>query len=209
VYIACSPGGGGIDATVDRREELSMRRLPTMLASAAAAALTTLAVTVAVPAIADNDTDWKSEDEFAACLRDHGAAGAPGGPALKPWLGQREERGDATVERALSACSPPKPGIARPGPSEQQLRSCLKEHGVEVPAGDGRALKQWLFEHGDDAANRDALKACDMAPPIKREVGGACFKEGAVGTGVPAGRAAKGATLESRGADVHDVSGAN
>ena len=31
-----------------------MRRLPTMLASASAAALTTLAVTVAVPAIADN-----------------------------------------------------------------------------------------------------------------------------------------------------------
>ena len=31
-----------------------MRRLPTMLASASAAALTTLAITVAVPAIADD-----------------------------------------------------------------------------------------------------------------------------------------------------------
>ena len=186
-----------------------MRRLPTMLASASAAALTTLAVTVAVPAIADNGPDLKSEDGFAACLRDHGLAGAPGGVALKPWLGEREKTDNATTERALSACSP-KPGVANPGPSEQELRSCLNEHGAEVPGGDGRALKQWVLTHGDDAVNRDALKACGMAPVTKLGVGGACDKERAVGAGIPAGRADdKIAAARSAGADVHDVSGAN
>jgi hypothetical protein len=186
-----------------------MRRLPMMLASASAAALTTLAVTVAVPAIADDGPDWKSEDEFAACLRDHGLAGAPGGAALKPWLGESEERDNATTERALSACSP-KPDIAQRGPSEQQLRSCLKDHGVEVPGGDARALKQWLLTHGDDAAYRDALKACDIAPLTKPGVGGgACDKEGAVATAIPARRADKVATAESDGADLHAVSGAD
>ena len=63
-----------------------MRRLPTMLASASAAALTTLAITVAVPAIADNAGGPKSADEFPACLRDHGLSGAPEGAGLKAWL---------------------------------------------------------------------------------------------------------------------------
>jgi hypothetical protein len=165
-----------------------MRRLPMMLASASAAALTTLAVTVAVPAIADDGPDAKGEDGFAACLRDHGLDGAPDGVALKPWLGERLERGDASAKRALADCSP-EPGIAKPGPSEQQLRSCLKDHGVEAPDGDGRALKRWLLTHGDDAAYRDAMKACGMGPIPKPGVGGACDKEGAVGTAIPSGRA--------------------
>ena len=45
-----------------------MRRLPTMLASASAAALATLAITVAVPAIADNAGGGKSGDKFPSCL---------------------------------------------------------------------------------------------------------------------------------------------
>ena len=58
-----------------------MRRLPTMLASASAAALTTLAITVAVPALADDAGGARAADELAACLRDHGLDGAPDGAA--------------------------------------------------------------------------------------------------------------------------------
>jgi hypothetical protein len=151
-----------------------MRRLPTMLASASAAALTTLAITVAVPAIADNAGGAKSADEFPACLRDHGLAGAPGGPDLKPWLGARLERGDAVAERAMAACGSKPTVVETPGPSEQELRSCLTKHGVALPAGDGRVLKTWLLEHGDDAANREAMKACHFAPPEKVTDAGPC-----------------------------------
>ncbi len=178
-----------------------MRRLTTMMASASAAALTTLAVTVAVPAIAEDAPEAGSDDGFAACLRDHGLAGAPDGAvALKSWLGERIERGDATANRALEACSPPKPGIAKVGPSEQELRSCLTDHGVELPGGDARALKTWVLNHGDDAANRDAMRACGMASVIKRHAGGACGKEHVVvGPEVPAERAKKLTPAESTG----------
>ena len=164
-----------------------MRRLTPMMASAAAAALTTLAVTVAVPAIADDAPDARGDAEVAACLREHGLDGAPDGAALKPWLGERLERGDATAKRALHDCSP-QARIAKPGPTEQQLRSCLKEHGVEVPGDDARALKRWLLNHGDEGAYRDAMKACDMPPLTKPGVGGACGEGSAVGAPVPAGR---------------------
>jgi hypothetical protein len=172
-----------------------MRRLPTMLASASAAALTTLAVTVAVPAIADNPGGAKTPDELATCLRAHGLPGAPAGAGLKPWLGARLEHGDAVAERAMAECAPAPTVVKSPGPSEQELRSCLSSHGVALPGGDGRALKGWLLEHGDDAANRDAMKACHFAPPRKVAEAGACGpKPGEVAPAV-AGRAGK------RGAD--------
>ena len=142
-----------------------------MLASASAATLATLAITVAVPAIADDAGGDKNGDELPACLRDHGPAGAPGNADLKPWLGARLERGDAVAKRAMAACAPPKPltkvVVEDRGPSEQELRSCLTGHGVALPAGDGRVLKNWLLEHGDDAANRQAMKACHFVPPDK------------------------------------------
>src|SRR5215204_2820145 len=144
-----------------------MRRLPTMLASASAAALATLAITVAGPALADDPAATKGPDDLAACLRDHGLAGAPDGDDLKPWLGPRLERRDAKAERALEKCAPKPTVIEREGPDEKDVRSCLTEHGVTLPSGDGVDLKRWLLEHGDDAANRDALKACHMAPPGK------------------------------------------
>jgi hypothetical protein len=147
-----------------------MRRLPTMLASASAAALSALAITVAVPAIADNAGEAKHVEDLPACLRAHGLSGVPDGPGLKPWLGARLDRGDSVTERALAACGPKKTTdvvIEQAGPSEQELRSCLTDHGVALPAGDGRVLKNWLLEHGDDAANRDAMKACHFAPPKK------------------------------------------
>ena len=172
-----------------------MRRLPTMLASAAAAALTTLAVTVAVPAIADDSADPPGEDQVAACLRDHGLEGAPSGGTLKVWLGGRLERGDTTAKRALHGCVPEK-RIVDGGPTEQEIRSCLTDHGADPPAGDGRVLKQWILEHGDDAANREAMKACHMAPVPKPGEGGECGEKGAIRLTVPADRIKKDAAIE-------------
>jgi hypothetical protein len=105
-----------------------------MLASASVAALATLAITVAVPAIADN------------------GGGAESGYSKKVTNVVIEQR----------------------GPSEQELRSCLTKHGVTLPAGDGRVLKNWLLEHGDDAANRGAMKACHFEPPSKVTTDGPC-----------------------------------
>lgn len=123
-----------------------------MLASASAAALTTLAITVAVPAIADD------------------AGGAKRADGLKKAT-------DVVIEQR--------------GPSEQELRSCLTTHGVTLPAGDGRVLKNWLLEHGDDASNRGAMKACHFAPPGKATAVGPCASKArevkpAVGPGKPA-----------------------
>jgi hypothetical protein len=138
-----------------------MRRLTAMMTSASAAALATAAVTVAVPAIADNAGDPKGADPLAACLRAHGLAGAPDGAGLKDWLGPRLKSVDAATRRAMEACAPKSaPGA---GPSVQEIRSCLMAHGADVPRGDGRVLKQWILEHPGDAA----LKACGMAPPPK------------------------------------------
>jgi hypothetical protein len=170
-----------------------MRRLPTMLASASAAALTTLAVTVAVPAIADDPGGAKGPGELATCLHAHGLPGAPAGADLKPWLGARLGRGDGVAQRAMAECAPA-PTIVKPvaGPSEQQLRSCLSSHGVTLPGGDGRALKDWLLEHGDDAANRDAMKACHFAPPRKVTEAGPCAaKPGEAGPAAGESRAGK------------------
>jgi hypothetical protein len=153
-----------------------MRRLPAMMASASAAALTTLAVTVAVPALAGDAPGAKGPDPFAACLREHGFD-APDGPALDSWLRDHMETGDDATRRVLKQCDP-KPTVVA-GPTEQELRSCLEEHGADVPAGDGRTLKRWIFEHGDDAANRDTMLACDMRPPGKPGgfgVAGSCEK---------------------------------
>jgi hypothetical protein len=178
-----SPGAGDIDATVHRREDLTMRRIPTMIASASAAALTTLAVTVAVPAIGDDGTDTKSGgDGLAACLREHGLDGAPDDAALKPWLAERLQRGDATTDRALQECSPEKALVAA-GPTEAELRSCLKDHRVDVPGDDAMALKRWLADHADDDSYRDALRACGLSSATKPEVAVACAKDGAVTAG--------------------------
>ena len=69
------------------------------------------------------------------------------------------------------------------------------------------ALKRWLLAHGDDAANRDAMKACDMAPPGKPADGGPCGDER--GVAIRIGRADKPATAKAGGAAVPAGSGAN
>jgi hypothetical protein len=167
-----------------------MRRFNTMMACACAAALTTLVVIVTVPAIADDPAAAKGDgaDAFAACLRDHGLPGAPDDPALKPWLGERLDRGDAVAERALKKCSTQSRDA---GPSVQALRSCLADHGLAVPGGGAAALKRWLLEHGDDAAYRAGLKACGMAPVKKPDAAGPCGDPGGVPKALPPARAGK------------------
>jgi hypothetical protein len=168
-----------------------MRRLPAMLASASAAALATAAITVAVPALAGNAGGDRTEGEFQTCLREHGLSGVPDGPDLKPWLGARLEHGDAVAERAMAACAREPAIVEKPGPSEERLRRCLTSHGVTLPGGDSRALKTWLLEHGDDAADRDAMKACGIVPPDKATEHGPCAPGGGVAR-APAGKAASG-----------------
>jgi hypothetical protein len=155
-----------------------MRRIPTITAAASAAALAALAVTVAMPALGNGSNDGSATakpgvqfsgpaprfDELAACLRNHGLAGAPDDLSLKPWLGERLQRGDAAAKRALAACSPDEPKMVAPGPSPEELRTCLANHGVDVPGDNGATLKRWLIEHGNEAQYRDALKACDIGP---------------------------------------------
>jgi len=149
-----------------------------MMASASAAALAALAVTVAVPALGDDDNGAQnahpSFKEMSSCLRAHGLEGAPEDASLKPWVGERLERGDAAAERALEACSPTEEeGVVtvKQAPSPDALRACLERHGVDVPGEGGFALKRWFVEHGDEAANRDALKACDFGPPPEGKAG--------------------------------------
>jgi hypothetical protein len=171
-----------------------MRRFNTMMACACAAALTTLVVIVTVPAIADNAADAnaakaKGPDPFAACLRDHGLAGAPDDATLKPWLGERLNRGDVVAKRALKTCAPE---TRERGPSAQELRSCLADHGVAVPGDDADSLKRWMLAHGDDAAYRDAMSACGMAPVVKPTEGGSCGEKGGVPKPVPPEGAGKG-----------------
>jgi hypothetical protein len=177
-----------------------MRRIPTMMASAGAAALTTLAVVAAVPAIGDDGAAPQTADSLAACLRAHGLDAAPDGAALKPWLGQRLNE-DAT-KRALDACAPQKVVTdVKAGPSEQQVRSCLKDHGIEVPGGDPVALKRWIGEHANEAATAAALKACDIGPPVDKSAAGVCGTAGPVPDVGPAKPADKNATPEAPAAN--------
>jgi hypothetical protein len=142
-----------------------MRRIPTMMASAGAAALTTLAVTVAVPAIGDEGgggSPAPGPAALAACLAAHGLPGAPTDDALKQWLGQRLDAGDATAKQAFAACAPkPVPDADRTA-DEAQLRACLKDHGAAVPDVGGADLKRWIVGHHTEAATAAALKACHL-----------------------------------------------
>jgi hypothetical protein len=171
-----------------------MRRITTMMSSAGAAALTTLAVAVAVPAIGDEGGSPPTPDALAACLRAHGVDGAPDGAALKAWLGERLE-GNATVRRALDTCAP-QPVEAKAWPSEQELRSCLKDHGVDVPGDDPAALKRWIVEHHDEAATAAALKACDIGM-VTKSAGVGCGKDGPLREATPAKPADKTGAVEA------------
>jgi len=170
-----------------------------MVASAGAAALTTLAVTVAVPALGDDGSQGPSPDALATCLAAHGLDGAPGGDALKPWLGRLLDSGDATAQDALKACAPKqgpdtatKPGADAQGRAgEEQLRSCLKDHGADAPDEATMDLKRWIFAHRDEAATVSALKSCGVSFDTGPAGGGCAKPVGPDGAGVPGDRADK------------------
>jgi hypothetical protein len=155
-----------------------VRRHSTMLASAAAAALASLAVTVAAPAIGDDGARDPGPDDFIACLRAHGLADVPADiAAVKPWLNERLERGDATTERAIDACAPHGKG-GELGAVEKDLRECLVSHGAQIDGSDIAAVKRWVAEHADDPAARDAMKACHIDGPGRPPAGSCEGKAG-------------------------------
>jgi hypothetical protein len=169
-----------------------MRRIPTMMASAGAAALTTLAVTVAVPAIGDEGGGGGSPAPgpaaLAACLAAHGLPGAPTDDALKEWLRQRLDAGDATAKQALEACAPKPVLEADRTADEAQLRACLKDHGAAVPEVVGGDLKRWIVEHHTEAATAAALKACHLEVGDHDGAGPAGCAKGDGAGGQPAGK---------------------
>jgi hypothetical protein len=165
-----------------------MRRIPTMMASAGAAALTTLAVTVAGPAIGDDGGTYPSNspETFATCLAAHGLDGAPDGDVtLKEWLGRRLDGGDATAKRAVAACAPKPVLEADRTADEAKLRSCLAVHGADVPDVSGGDLKRWILAHHTEAATAAALKACHLEVGGSGRSTGDCGKrDGPAGEGV-------------------------
>jgi hypothetical protein len=174
---------------VNDRKEGSMRRIPTMMASAGAAALTTLAVSVAGLAIGDEggtDGAGPRHDTAASlseCLDAHGVADAPTDDALKAWIGARLDAGDATLRAAMEACSPPTE--VRPADraqEERRLRSCLADNGADVPAVGGGDLKRWILAHQRDPATAAALKACHLVIDDHPSTAG-CDKAGPAGEG--------------------------
>ena len=87
-----------------------MRRLTTIITSAAAAGLTALAVAVAAAAAGGGTPADKQGGsaplELQACLESHGATGVPGeereGRGLKEWIVAHQD--DESVRAALKAC---------------------------------------------------------------------------------------------------------
>jgi hypothetical protein len=137
-----------------------------MLASAAAAALAALAVTVAAPAIGDDRQP--DAEEFVTCLRTNGLEEAPAAAsAVKPWLNERLERGDTTAQRAIDACAPDGADVA-PAPvaaAEREMRECLVRHGAQLDGTDRAAVKRWVRGHAGEPEVREALKACAIVKP--------------------------------------------
>jgi hypothetical protein len=142
----------------------------TPLIAATAAALSACAVTVAGSAFGNgahaSRADQVEVAALRACLVDHGAAAPAGdGRVLKQWLAGDRTAAEKDAMRACGLDVPSQKVGAGPG-EPALLRSCLADHGVTVPAGDGGALKRWII--GDhSAAETDALKACGVGPVTK------------------------------------------
>jgi hypothetical protein len=121
-------------------------KLLTVLAATAVAAAAAAAISIpagANPSAGDNAT------KIAACLRAHGAAGAPAGGdprALKQWVAAHPS--DAAVKPCLPQASPP-----------TELLSCLRAHGLTPPANLFQ-LKPWMVRQAGTAAGKAKLHAC-------------------------------------------------
>jgi hypothetical protein len=115
-----------------------MRPIPTTLAAMAAAAAVAAAITI--PAIAQSGDDAQDHGiaRLTSCLTTHGVTVPSGldGPALKPWLGARQN--DPTVRAALKACAGGTVsssgegacGGAKPAPSSDSPADARKKGGA-------------------------------------------------------------------------------
>jgi hypothetical protein len=145
-----------------------MSRFTMALIAAATAAVAAIAV-VALPAVGDDSGGGNGADQFPACLRTHGLAGAPSDPmALKPWILRKQASDPAAVKAALDACNAQisdKPAVKEPGPEFGAMIDCVRKHGFADAPSDPLAFKQWIGRQ--EAANHDqlnaALKDCKLA----------------------------------------------
>jgi hypothetical protein len=144
-----------------------MNRFVAIIAATAAAAA--VAAAISLPAGADEQTS-SSDAAFVSCLRSHGAAipADAQGAAIKTWLIAHEQ--DPGVESALRACAPDKPND---GVAPEQLKSCLRDHGLEPPSAIEQ-LKPWIASQLETDAVKTALKACGFdTQPVVKGAGGA------------------------------------
>ena len=95
--VTCSPGAGDIGSTVDRRRDSVCEGSPRCWRPRPPRRSRRSRSPSPYPRSPTIAGGAKGPDDFAACLRDHGLAGAPDGADLKPWLGPRLERGDAAA----------------------------------------------------------------------------------------------------------------
>jgi hypothetical protein len=104
-----------------------------------------------------------SPDGLVSCLRSHGLNPPTSIFDLKPWMSQQlgTDAGKAALRACRVSLDPVQSDV-----SGQQLATCLRSHGADVPAGaDGLPLKLWIRDHAGDPKAADALKACAGGPP--------------------------------------------
>jgi hypothetical protein len=146
----------------------AMSRFTMALVAAATAAIAAIAV-VALPAVGDDSGGGNDIDQFAACLRTHGLAGAPSDPmTLKPWIARKQASDPEAVDDAMRACEgilPSKPAVKAPGPEIQDMIDCVRKHGFADAPSDPVAFKQWLGRQETASPDRlnAALEDCKLA----------------------------------------------
>jgi hypothetical protein len=95
-------------------------------------------------------------NKLIACLRDHGLQPPTAPDRLKDWMGSQSND-------VLKACGVE---IRKADHGGADLADCLRKNGANVPAGaDGMTLKNWIHDHADEPAVKDAMDKCEMAKP--------------------------------------------
>lgn len=104
--------------------------------------------------------DAGAPEELVTCLRAHGLDVPSVNGDLKRWIVEHAQ--DAGALDAFKACHFSVDADKGRDQSPEDLASCLRQGGADVPAGlDGIALKQWIGDHQDS----DAVKTC--VGPVK------------------------------------------
>ncbi len=95
-------------------------------------------------------------DSLVACLKSHGLQPPTDPVALKQWLASQ----DASVIKGCGV------EIGKDDHGGADLADCLRKNGANVPAGaEGMALKNWIRDHADEPAVKDAMDKCAMGKP--------------------------------------------